>query len=79
MRSIVVLATSVGGEREMETNSRDAREEDPPVCMLQAAEVCGPEIFTSCVSPASVSPDFFLLHCVGSGPPQNNYHDWRKR
>lgn len=70
MRSIVVVATSVGGEREMETNSRDSWEEDPPVCMLQAAEVCGPESFTSCVSPASVSQDFFLQHRVGSGPPQ---------
>lgn len=58
--SIVVLVTSVGGEREMETNSRDSWEEDPPVCMLQAAEVCGPESFTSCVSPASVSQDFFF-------------------
>lgn len=47
-------------ERETETNSRDSWEEDPPVCMLQAAEVWGPESFTSCVSPASVSRDFFF-------------------
>lgn len=48
----------------METNSRDSWEEDPPVCMLQAAEVCGPESFTSCVSPASVSQDFFFPYSI---------------
>lgn len=51
-------------ERETETNSRDSWEEDSPVCMLQAAEVCGPESFTSCVSPASVSRDFFFPYSI---------------